>query len=105
MCGGASVFMCMIYSCRITSDDASCTRFVERIFALSLSLSLPPSLSLSIYSYKRRPDQAESILLSAQPPLLWRAIELNLILHRYDRYAWHWTVWLLLLLYFLCLCL
>ena len=37
--------------------------------------------------YRRRFEQAESILLSCQPPLLWRAIEMNLSLHRYERYV------------------
>ena len=35
--------------------------------------------------YKRRPDEAERILLQASPPLLYRAIKMNIRLFRWDR--------------------
>merc|ERR1711988_1570290 len=35
--------------------------------------------------YQRRPDDAESILLQATPPLLYRAIKMNVRMHRWNR--------------------
>lgn len=34
---------------------------------------------------KRNPDEAEKLLLQAQPPLLYRAIKLNINLFRWER--------------------
>ncbi len=41
-------------------------------------LPLPEQRQAELALYRRRPEQAESILLAAQPPLVWRAIEMNL---------------------------
>ena len=41
-------------------------------------MPLPEQRQAELALYRRRPEQAESILLAAQPPLVWRAIEMNL---------------------------
>jgi len=45
----------------------------------------PEAQSAELALYKRRPDDAERILLQATPPLLYRAIKMNIRLFRWDR--------------------
>jgi hypothetical protein len=73
----------------------SCGQHIKR-------LPLPELRSAELALYRRRPDQAESILLAAQPtPLVWRAIEMNLNIHRYDRYALFMDIYPVIRSYFL----
>jgi intraflagellar transport protein 80 len=67
--------------CLAAIDEVDKLQFIQHIRRLPTSEARQAELAL----YRRRPDQAESILLSAQPPLVWRAIEMNISLHRYDR--------------------
>jgi intraflagellar transport protein 80 len=35
--------------------------------------------------FRRQPDEAERILLQAAPPLIYRAIKLNIVIYRWNR--------------------
>jgi hypothetical protein len=49
------------------------------------SLPLPERRNAEMASYRRQFDEAESILLQATPPLLYRALKLNIRIHRWER--------------------
>lgn len=46
---------------------------------------LPEVRAAELALYRKQPDEAEAILLQAQPPLLYRAIKLNIKLARWQR--------------------
>lgn len=67
--------------CLAAIDEVDKLQYVQHI----RRQPTPEARQAELALYRRRPEQAESILLGAQPPLVWRAIEMNLSMHRYDR--------------------
>lgn len=49
------------------------------------SLALPERRNAELAAYRRQIDEAEGILLQATPPLLYRALKLNIRAHRWER--------------------
>lgn len=49
------------------------------------SLALPERRNAEMAAYRRQVDEAEGILLQAAPPLLYRALKLNVRAHRWER--------------------
>lgn len=49
------------------------------------NIASPEARAAELALYQRRPDEAEKILLQATPPLLYRAIKLNVRLFRWER--------------------
>lgn len=67
--------------CFSAIDEVEKLQYIQHIKTIPSQEGRSAALAL----YRRRPDQAESILLSAQPPLVWRAISMHISLHKYDR--------------------
>lgn len=67
--------------CLAAIDEVEKLNFIQHVRKIPSQEGRAAALAM----FKKRIDQAESILLSAQPPFSWRAIEMNLILHKYER--------------------
>lgn len=49
------------------------------------SIPIEEARNAELALYRRQPNEAERILLQASPPLVYRAVKLNIYLYRWDR--------------------
>lgn len=73
VCLCTSVYICMMYIYIRTTQQVDKLEFVQHVLRVSSDEGRNAEMAL----YRRCPDEAESILLQASPPLIYRAIKLN----------------------------